>query len=86
MANRTLRFTISSALVAAPLALGVACGGGSEEPHTNVTAGGEEEPQTNVHPEHEHEHGDPATNPDPETNPAPEEEPMPTANPAPAEE
>jgi hypothetical protein len=80
MASRTLRFSISSALLAAPLAFGVACGGGeAEEPATNVTAG-DEEPATNVHPEHTEEHEDPTA------NPAPEEEPMPTANPAPAAE
>lgn len=81
MASRTLRFSISSALLAAPLALGIACGGGeTEEPETNVTAG-EEEPVTNVHPEHHHEHEDPTANPTPDTG----TEPEPATNPAPTE-
>jgi hypothetical protein len=73
MASRTLRFSISSALLAAPLALGVACGGGeTEEPETNVATTGDEQPHTNVHPEHEHENEDPTANPTPDTGTEPE--------------
>jgi hypothetical protein len=86
MASRTLRFSISSALLAAPLVLGVACGGAASEephtePHTNVASSGDEEPHTNVHPEHQHENEDPTANPAPQTG----TEPEPTANPAPME-
>lgn len=78
--TRTLRFSIGSALVCAPLAL-AGCGDANEEapePHVNVPpdheSGGEAVPEEDV---------DWAV-----TNPAPPDEdepPMPTSNPAPPE-
>ncbi|MBX3248717.1 MAG: hypothetical protein KF901_16185 [Myxococcales bacterium] len=87
--TRTLRFTVGSALLCAPLTL-AACGGGNEEvpdePHVNVPpdpGSGGEVPEDGI--DWAVTNPGPPDDPEPTVNPGPGDRPLPTANPAPPE-